>query len=352
MRRKDIIDPISMAIFNTDSVPARDVAAAGGDGIAALAQSVALVQQQCEAILQQLTAMRTELSELSVREKELRAVLERNTELDFRVDRLRKTLRKTTMNDRLIEAIEGAALHLEPCPYTVIDELLPTVFYEALIRGIPPVALFEHKPTGKQHLDVPFALAPTYSQLVWRLMASELVPKVIAPTLVKKFRPHIDEWIARNWPDLKPESVELHGSGGRIMFRRRGYRILPHRDPKWSFITCILYLARPEDNEAWGTQLYAVDDDQEAKNAAPHWIDQDKCRLARDVEFRPNRLLVFLNSVGAHGAYIPPDAQPENLERYIYQFRVGPTIEAIGRLRAMLPEERQSLWTGKTLVDY
>ena len=71
-----------------------------------------------------------------------------------------------------------------------------------------------------------------------------------------------------------------------------------------------------------------------------------------DVKFRPNRLLVFLNSAGAHGAYIPADAQPETLERYIYQFRVGPTVDAIAKLRSMLPEERQPLWTGKALVDY
>ena len=162
----------------------------------------------------------------------------------------------------------------------------------------------------------------------------------------------IDEWIATNWPSLPPESVELHGTSGRIMFRRRGYRILPHRDPKWSFLTCILYLARRGDDESWGTQLYAVDEDREATSAAPYWIDEQHCRLVEDVAFRPNRLLVFLNSVGAHGASIPADAQPANLERYIYQFRVGPTPDAIAMLKSMLPEERRPLWTGKASVDY
>ena len=314
--------------------------------------SAAATQQQYEAILEQLTAMREELSALTVREKELRAVLARNTELDPHVERLRKTLRKSTMADRITASIDRAELHLEPFPFAVIDQLLPTTYYDALLRGIPPVDLFENKPVGKQHLDVPFDLAPTYSQVVWRLMAGKLVPQVIAPRLIEKFRPQIDEWITSNWPDLSPESVHLHGSGGRIMFRRRGYRIRPHRDPKWSFMTCILYLARPNDSQTWGTQLYAVDDDREARSAAPYWIDEAKCRLIRDVEFTPNRLLVFLNSVGAHGAYIPPDALPENLERYIYQFRVGPTVEAIGQLRALLPEERQALWAGKALVDY
>lgn len=338
-----------MAVLKTDSATDRGV---NQPDHAALAESVALVQRQCEEILLQLKATNDKLLQLSARESELRAVLERATELDTHLDRLRKTLRKTTMAEQVSAAIDRAQLHLDPFPYTVIDDLTPAVFYDALLKGIPPVELFEHKPAGKQHLDVPFALAPLYSHRVWRFMASELVPKVIAPRIIEKFRTQIDAWITSNWPELPPESVELHSSGGRVMFRRRGYRILPHRDPKWSFITCILYLARPGDDEAWGTQLFAVDEDQEAKSAAPYWIDQKHCRLVEDVAFRPNRLLVFLNSAGAHGAHIPPDAQPETLERYIYQFRVGPTPDAVAKLKSMLPEERQPLWAGKALVDY
>jgi hypothetical protein len=307
---------------------------------------------QLEAMAAQIATLREELSEVRRREAELRAVLERETVLDAQLDRLDKTLRKTTMAEKVTAAIERTPLKLEPCPYAVIDDLLPQIFYDSLLTGIPPVELFEHKPIGKQHLDLPFDLAPLYSRRVWRYMCAEMVPKVISTALVAKFRPHIDDWIRRNWPDIDPQSVELHGSGGRIMFRRRGYRIRPHRDPKWSFITCILYLARPGDSETWGTQMYAVDEDQEAKNAAPYWIDEKQCRLVEDVGFRPNRLLVFLNSTGAHGAHIPAESQPEMLQRYIYQFRVGPTVDAIAKLRSMLPEERQPLWAGKALVDY
>jgi hypothetical protein len=341
-----------MAVLKTDSMTEGNASAPTGDSNAALAQTVALVQQQCQEILAQVKAMREELSQLSVREGELRAVLERATEMDAHLDRLKKTLRKTTMAQRVTSAIESAEYHREPFPYTVIDNFLPSVFYDALLTGIPPVELFESKPMGKQHLDVPFALAPLYSQRIWRFMANELIPNVITPAIVTKFRAEIDDWIRRNWPDLPPESIELRGSGGRIMYRRRGYRILPHRDPKWSFITCILYLARPGDDETWGTQFYAVENDKEAKSAAPYWIDEKNCRLVEDVRFLPNRLLVFLNSEGAHGAFIPPDAQPEDLQRYIYQFRLGPTLEWIAKLKSMLPEERQALWAGKALVDY
>jgi hypothetical protein len=305
-----------------------------------------------ESILEQLAALRAEVANLAVREAELRAVMRRDTELEPQMARLEKTIGKESTALRVAEAIDGASLHLDPCPYMVIDNLMPPSLYTAVLNGIPPVELFAGKPTGKQHMAVPFDLAPRYSQRVWLYLANELIPHVIAPRLLQKFRAEIDKWIALNWPGLPPDSVELRGSGGRIMYRRRGYRIRPHRDPKWSFITCILYLARPDDNPTWGTQLYAVNDDREADTAAPFWIDEQQCRLVRDVEYVPNRLLVFLNSVGAHGAHIPHDAEPADLERYIYQFRLGPPMDMVARLKSQLPEDRQRLWSGKALVDY
>ena len=308
--------------------------------------------QQFEEILTRIDALSQQLAELAARESELRAVLERNSELEPHMDRLDKVLRKKTTPERIQAAIDGATLHLEPCPYTVIDNVLPDSVYECLVRGLPPMALFPNKPGEKRQLAVPFPLAPVYSQRIWTYLANDLIPNVIAPRIIAKFRASLDDWLRQNWPDLDPASVDLHGSGGRVMLRRRGYVIRPHRDPKWSFITCILYVARPGDDESWGTQLYAVDADEEARNAAPYWIDEKRCRLVEDVKFKPNRLLVFLNSTGAHGASIPEDAQPADLERYIYQFRVGPGVDTIAMLKSNLPEERQGLWTGKALVDY
>jgi hypothetical protein len=58
-----------------------------------------------------------------------------------------------------------------------------------------------------------------------------------------------------------------------------------------------------------------------------------------------------MNSQGAHGASIPADAEPADLERYIYQFRIGPTADSIRKLQALLPEDRREMWSGK-VADY
>jgi hypothetical protein len=117
--------------------------------------------------------------------------------------------------------------------------------------------------------------------------------------------------------------------------------------PRWGFVTCLIYLPRPDDLETWGTKLYAVDEDREARNTLPHWIDERQCRLVAEVPFRRNTALVFMNSAGAHGASISDDAEPPDLQRYAYQFRIGPTRESITELLKLLPEDRRAAWSGK-----
>ena len=71
-----------------------------------------------------------------------------------------------------------------------------------------------------------------------------------------------------------------------------------------------------------------------------------RLRSRLQTSFKPNRMLVFLNSVGAHGAFIPADAQPATLERYLYQFRLGPTTKTIRRLLSLMSPDKAALWSG------
>jgi hypothetical protein len=241
----------------------------------------------------------------------------------------------------------------DPFPYAIVENLFPPLFYKALIAGIPPAELFEDNAANHQQLPVPFALAPMFSRRVWKFMV-KVADEIMMPAILEKFRPALEPWIAENWPQLAGNPLgapmDLHSTGGRIMKRTRGYNIPPHRDPKWGFITCLMYLAKPGDLETWGTSLYAVDEDKEARGALPHWINASSCRLVREVPFKANSALMFLNSNGAHGASIPEDAEPSNLERYAYQFRIGPIRDSIKALMDMLPAERRPMWAGK--IEY
>lgn len=331
-----------------------------------LRETLASLAQQIEANTRELRTVSDALASLKLQQSQLRAMALRDAELDEAEAALTAAIARPDVQTHVERAIKGSVLHREPFPYAVIDDLLPRDLYDALIAGIPPVELFADRPANKQQLKVPFRMAPEYSRRVWRYMADVVVPRFITPEVIQKFHAVLDDWVRENWPALgdNPLSgvVRLHSSDGRILLRTNGYRIPPHRDPKWGFLTVIIYLARPGDDEAWGTRLYTVKDDAasgapipqqviapgaKARGAAPDWIDPNDCVFVEDVTFKPNRALIFLNSHGAHGAEIPEDAQPAQLQRYIYQFRIGPSGPAINTMMEALPEERRPFWAGK-----
>jgi hypothetical protein len=332
-----------------------------------LQQAVGALTTQLQETTRELRQVSDGLAALRLRESQLRAVALREAELEEHEGELAGVLGRPHLADHIAASIERATLHVDPFPYAVVDNVLPDALYDAVIAGIPPVELFADKPVNKQQLKVPFALAPAYGRRVWRFLAEVVVPEMITPRVVEKFRAPLNDWIRQNWPMLGDDPLagiaRLHSTDGRILLRTRGYRIPPHRDPKWGFLTCILYLARAGDDEAWGTQIYTVDPagrsgapiarqtaaaGAQPRGSAPDWIDASECTLVDDVLFRRNRALIFLNSVGAHGACIPADAEPADLERYIYQFRIGPTGAAIRTMTDALPEDRRPFWAGKS----
>jgi hypothetical protein len=323
--------------------------------LARLGKTDERLQLQIDALLAEVQTLKTAVTVLVRKERQLRAILETEFASNDQVVRFEALIRASPIAEHVRLAIEAATLRHEPFPHCVIDDLLPEEYYEALIAALPPVDLFADRPDNKQQLTVPLEFAPRFSMEVWRHMARVVAEEMIKPAILVKFREPLTEWLRAALPALgdRPlDRVRINCSDGRLLLRRPGYRIPPHRDPKWGFITCLMYLARDGDDERWGTQLYKVDGDEEAASATPHWIAESLCHLAGEVAFRPNRALVFLNSVGAHGASIPSDAKPADLERYAYQFRIGADRQSIKYIRAQLTPEQSLLWAGKMDHDY
>jgi outer membrane murein-binding lipoprotein Lpp len=309
------------------------------------------VSEKLERLSSRVQALTADVERLSVRERQLRAVLQAEAEFEEQAARVHAILADhDAVANHVRRSIARASVHTSPFPYCVIDKLLPRDYYAALVKALPPADLFADRATNKQQLTVPFKLAPRLSHLMWNHLAGVVASTVIAPAVVEKFRVPLTAWLRDRLPPLGEcplEAIEMRCSDGRILLRRPGYLIPPHRDPKWGFITCLMYLARPSDDARWGTQLFTVLDDEDARGASPHWISEEQCRLVADVEFLPNRALVFMNSAGAHGAQIPANAQPPTLERYAYQFRVGPSLDSIDDIQSRLSDQERPMWAGK-----
>jgi hypothetical protein len=263
----------------------------------------------------------------------------------FELGRMDKWFDADRIAAHINAAFERTPLELDPYPHIVIQNWLPDDVYDRVVAATPASIFFARD--RDEHWAVPSGIAPLYSRQVWAFVANTIVGQLVHEALNRKFQDAICRYVRGLVPSL-PRDIDLtlHPSDGRIMLRRPGYHLAPHRDPKWGFVTGIVYLAREADNEAHGTQIYRVRDDAEAPTSRVYYPEPEKCELVKDVPFRANTMLAFLNSEGAHGASIPADAQPPNLERYIYQFRLGPTGKVIKRLTDLMPPEQAAMWAG------
>lgn len=246
--------------------------------------------------------------------------------------------------------IRRADLVMDPFPHIVVDPMWPPEIYQLIVRGIPPEPFFSDKDPIKQNVRVPMDFAPIFTARVWEFV-DRVSRESIVPRVLRKFREPLDAHYDtifgeafRARASKLPQSV----SGGRLMLRRPGYHLDPHRDPKRAWLTCLMYLAKPGDSEAWGTQIFRVTGDQEAPYTQTYYPAQSggQVELVKLVPFVPNTALIFLNSGGAHGVDIPADA-PADLERYSFQFYIGPDSADLDRLIRDLPPDRQARWVSK-----
>jgi hypothetical protein len=252
-------------------------------------------------------------------------------------------------------AIDSAAMILEPYEHIVVDALLPQDVYDLLIEAIPPEPFFDDHDPIKRNLRFPMDLGPMLSATVWGFFDQVVTDQMIRPAVLERFRDPLHRYYDSLFgAECRARAAAMpHGvNSGRLMLRRRGYHLDPHRDPKHSMLTCLVYFARPGDDDAYGTTIFDVADDGDADYKQTYYPEQAgrTCTLVKVVPFRPNSMLVFLNSRGAHGATIPPDA-PESLERYSYQFYIGPEKEPLGALIRQLPDARRRMWQNKDSLD-
>jgi hypothetical protein len=323
-----------------------------------------------------LKPVRKDVRLLISRVEALQETLERTQHLAARGDRIAAQVKFVAVRDReqsqavaraggLLDAargsthvhtaIERSSLILEPFPHMVVDGLLPSDIYDLLIEAIPPEPFFDDHDPIKRNLRFPMELGPTLSAMAWSFF-EDVTQQHIRPAVLARFREPLEQHYdsifgaeQRALAAAMPHQV----NSGRLMLRRRGYHLDPHRDPKHSMLTCLVYFARPGDDETYGTQIFSVANDADADYKQTYYPEQagHPCTLVKVVPFRPNTMLVFLNSRGAHGASIPGDA-PESLARYSYQFYIGPPKDALSALIRQLPDTRRRMWQSKNSRDH
>lgn len=321
------------------------------DSVAPLRSDLRRLSKEIERLQTTLDRAVGTLAEVERSAEQTRLVLRLNQRQRADLERLPQTLDIARVSAFTRAAVDRSTLHFDPCPHILIERLLPDDVYKAVLRAIPPPAFFGARDPVKQNLRIPIEFAPALTESVWRFVDEAIARDVIRGAVLDKFRQPLFEHCAALFGEefsSRAAALPQAISGGRVMLRRAGYFLAPHRDPKRAMLTCLLYLARPGDNEEFGTTLYRVSEPIEPTFVETFYPGEHglATEAVKTVPYRPNSMLVFLNSGGAHGASIPADA-PASLERYAYQFYIGPEASALEALIAELPAERQARWTRK-----
>ena len=266
------------------------------------------------------------LAGLRTRVEQSRAIYKSDTRFKRALERALQQIGDARVPAHVRAVVAAAPLESDPCPHVVLDDLLPDDVYDALLSAIPPPLFFEHLNVTRQDLKVPFEFAPRYHWEIWHAFQKHVFMKELVPALTDKFQDDLDLLVRTQWPGIADSmadaGISLHPAAARVMRRRPGYEIKPHRDPHWTFLTCILYLTKRDDRQLYGTQLCRLQHEQEFPTHSPFWVPEDDVEVVREVPGRPNSAVVFLNSTGAHRASIPADAPPET-DRYIHQVQLG-----------------------------
>jgi hypothetical protein len=259
--------------------------------------------------------------------------------------RISRVFDRDVLSRHLAARLAQAAVAVDPMPYVVITDVFPPETYRLLLDAIPPVEAFSAVDRGKQNYT------PSDTRDVWARLDVDW-GACLVPIVEPFFRAPL---VARYGSLLGSEHAAAAADEqvvrlGRLMLRRPGYRLAPHRDPLASAVTVLIYLTQRGEGPRCGTQLYRVRDDGWPDRSKPHYPDPASCDFVVEVPFEPNTALVFLNSLGgAHAAQIPADA-PASMERYSYQTYIGMPTSRLADLLPRLPAAASERWGTKYLA--
>jgi hypothetical protein len=296
--------------------------------------------------LDEADALRTEVDRLQTRVRQLVAAHETTENTTVRLRDALATFEPIPTAEHVAAAVAAARLEEEPFPHLVIDSLLPPESYDRLVKAIPPALFFEHLERNNQELMVPSDLAPLLSREVWAAFYSRAVSQALAPALITAFQWPLNELVHRHWPaygSMAEAGITLNVLMSRILRRQPGYVIKPHRDPRWAFLTCLVYLPSRKTTELFGTELCRVRREREADSHDALWMEDADVEVVKTVAGQPNTAVAFLNTTGAHRAAVPSTADPD-IVRHLYQLQLGPPSVTQRRLLKQMPAEDAAHW--------
>jgi hypothetical protein len=232
-------------------------------------------------------------------------------------------------------AISSAVVSADPFPHVVIDELLPAAFYDRILAVLPPTDYWRSSGRARDYWEVETDVGPWETEAVWRFVNRQIVDRTLRPRLVQAFRGHLEDY----WRDgfgVDGACVRYHTAEGRLQRRGKGYLLRPHLDPPHAALTGLFYLARPGDDPRYGTGFYKPSTPLPTRRKGIFYPEEHGIALenVRTVPFQANTLVVWMTSLGPHGADLTAPDVPASIARYTYQFQLVTDADTRRRLNA------------------
>ena len=233
--------------------------------------------------------------------------------------------------DHVSAKINEAKVVEYPFPHLIVDEILPPHLYKEIAKRWPDEQLFKGV---RGAIPVNYGASESFpldlsKKHFWRIFGEVVVDRYIKPKIVEKFLPYLYQKYRMNSIGLEfvKRNINQCFANSRqdgLILDRGGYEISPHVDQLNMFVQILIYLPKEGDtySEDLGTCLYEseeakIEDIDYTGAIYRHYGDcsqKKEVKLCKKVPYRPNQLVVFLQSPLAwHGVDPVPPGQVRRL---------------------------------------
>lgn len=219
--------------------------------------------------------------------------------------------------------LEAALIDEGGLVYLCVRDFLPEKLYRACMEYWPDSSDFVFKTPSRARItmgEIDSVILPAAQREFWRRFGNDIVNGTIKPLLTEVFLPFLDrkfDWVPeerRNWIRENLRFIDHHVDGLNL---DRNYKIEPHVDQQYIFVTSLLYMPADDAEVAQGTWLYKAKD-ASLRTRDIEYLDPDSVAPYRKFPFYPNTLVCLLQTPTAfHGKPLVAGG-----ERRSYQFNV------------------------------
>jgi hypothetical protein len=246
----------------------------------------------------------------------------------------------------VLNKVTSSVIILDPYPHILIDEIFPSDFYQDVITKLSSLKSWEvfHKPSRKagdaKRTEICIcddrlkktlrektggifdfvAMNKSNQSFLEEIHGSSLAvfcEVVTSLELKNALLKHFSKYLINRYSNLKSVDRHIQMNKDRSMFK-----IAPHTDTEIKLLFGIFYLAENKDHPELCTTMYKHKNDLRSWRTTPlKKVAEDEFERVKDVEYMPNRLVIFLkNDKSWHGVNIPEN----DIDRYtVYYSLLG-----------------------------